>query len=50
MEFGLVFTDGDCKYLKYKINAMDKEKLECKYTLIEGDVLGDQLDSICYDE
>lgn len=28
---------------------MDKEKLECKYTLIEGDALGDQLDSIVYE-
>lgn len=28
---------------------MDKEKLECRYTLIEGGVLGDQLESIVYE-
>ncbi|CBI22930.3 hypothetical protein VitviT2T_006069 [Vitis vinifera] len=41
--------DSDCEYLKYKINAVDKEKLECRYTLIEGGVLGDQLESIVYE-
>ncbi|KAJ1401672.1 START-like domain superfamily [Sesbania bispinosa] len=32
------------KYLKHKIDAFDKENLICKYTMIEGDPLGDKLD------
>uniref|UniRef100_A0A5B7A9U9 Putative major allergen Pru ar 1-like n=1 Tax=Davidia involucrata TaxID=16924 RepID=A0A5B7A9U9_DAVIN len=40
---------GHFKYLKHKIDALDAEKLVCKYTLIEGDVLGDKLESIVYE-
>lgn len=34
------------KYLKQKIDALDVDNFVCKYTLIEGDVLGDKLESI----
>ncbi|CAL0306860.1 unnamed protein product [Lupinus luteus] len=36
------------KYLKQKIEVLDKDNLVCKYTLIEGDPLGDKLESIAY--
>ncbi|KAA8543146.1 hypothetical protein F0562_021359 [Nyssa sinensis] len=41
--------DGHFKYLKHKIDVLDAEKLVCKYTLIEGDVLSDKLESIVYE-
>ncbi|CAL0325407.1 unnamed protein product [Lupinus luteus] len=37
------------KYLKQKIEVLDKDNLVCKYTLIEGDPLGDKFESITYD-
>ncbi|OIW18385.1 hypothetical protein TanjilG_31525 [Lupinus angustifolius] len=37
------------KYLKQKIEVLDKDNFVCKYTLIEGDPLGDKLESIAYD-
>ncbi|KAF5455312.1 hypothetical protein F2P56_024905, partial [Juglans regia] len=37
------------KYLKHKIDDLDADNLVCKYTLIEGDVLGDKLESISYE-
>ncbi|KAF8387776.1 hypothetical protein HHK36_026431 [Tetracentron sinense] len=37
------------KYLKHKTEVLDKENLVCKYSLIEGDVLGDKLESIAYE-
>lgn len=37
------------KYLKQKIDILDKENLICKYTMIEGDPLGDKLESISYE-
>ncbi|XP_075640822.1 major strawberry allergen Fra a 1.04-like [Castanea sativa] len=37
------------KYLKHKIDALDAENCSCKYSLIEGDVLGDKLESISYE-
>ncbi|KAF8394615.1 hypothetical protein HHK36_020829 [Tetracentron sinense] len=40
---------GHFKYLKHKTDALDVENLVCKYTLIEGDVLMDKLDSIAYE-
>ncbi|KAH0638157.1 hypothetical protein KY289_038072 [Solanum tuberosum] len=40
---------GPIKYLKHKIHAIDDKNLETKYSLIEGDVLGDKLESIAYD-
>ncbi|KAA8527408.1 hypothetical protein F0562_034877 [Nyssa sinensis] len=44
------FCEGShYKYLKHKIDALDTEKLVCKYTLIEGDVLGGELESVVYE-
>ncbi|XP_010245454.1 PREDICTED: pathogenesis-related protein STH-2-like [Nelumbo nucifera] len=40
---------GHFKYLKHRIDALDKDNLVCKYTLVEGDVLGDKLESIAYE-
>uniref|UniRef100_A0A2N9H8A9 Bet v I/Major latex protein domain-containing protein n=1 Tax=Fagus sylvatica TaxID=28930 RepID=A0A2N9H8A9_FAGSY len=37
------------KYLKHKIDALDVDNFMCKYNLIEGDVLGDKLESISYE-
>ncbi|KAF8392637.1 hypothetical protein HHK36_022986 [Tetracentron sinense] len=44
------FAEGSpFKYVKHRIDALDKENLECKYTLIEGDALMDKLESINYE-
>ncbi|KAA8548981.1 hypothetical protein F0562_000665 [Nyssa sinensis] len=44
------FTDGShFKYLKHRIDALDKENFLCKYSLIEGDVLGHNLELIAYE-
>ncbi|KAF2313849.1 hypothetical protein GH714_018308 [Hevea brasiliensis] len=44
------FTEAsDLKYVKNRIEELDKDNLVCKYTLIEGDPLGDKLDSIAYE-
>ncbi|MED6171829.1 hypothetical protein PIB30_044382 [Stylosanthes scabra] len=37
------------KYLKHRIDVVDNEKLVCKYTMIEGDSLGEKLESIVYE-
>ncbi|EYU32596.1 hypothetical protein ABFS82_14G029500 [Erythranthe guttata] len=37
------------KYVKHRIDAVDTENYVCKYTLVEGDVLGDKLEKICYE-
>ncbi|XP_061349215.1 pathogenesis-related protein STH-2-like [Gastrolobium bilobum] len=37
------------KYLKHRIDVLDKDNLVCKYTMIEGDPLGDKLESIEYE-
>ncbi|XP_075642428.1 major strawberry allergen Fra a 1-3-like [Castanea sativa] len=43
------FPEGShFKYLKHKIDALDTANFMCKYTLIEGDVLGDKLESVVY--
>ncbi|KAK7831878.1 pathogenesis-related protein sth-21 [Quercus suber] len=45
--FKLVPLEGShFKYLKHKIDALDTANFVCKYTLIEGDVLGDKLESV----
>lgn len=36
-------------YVKHRIDELDKENLVCKYTMIEGDALGDKLESISYE-
>ncbi|KAK4425914.1 Major strawberry allergen Fra a 1.08 [Sesamum alatum] len=44
------FTESShFKYVKHQINELDKENLVCKYTMIEGDALGDKLESIVYE-
>ncbi|KAM7527025.1 hypothetical protein LguiB_030435 [Lonicera macranthoides] len=44
------FTEASrYKYLKHRIDAIDAENYMCKYTLIEGNVLGDTLESISYE-
>ncbi|XP_010245449.1 PREDICTED: major allergen Pru ar 1-like [Nelumbo nucifera] len=40
---------GHFKFLKHRIDSLDKENYFCKYTLIEGDVLGDKLKWIVYE-
>lgn len=45
--YGLV--GSQFKYLKHKIDALDTQNYLCKYTLIEGGVLGDKLESISYE-
>lgn len=37
------------KYIKNRIDEVDHEKHRVKYTLIEGDVLGEKLEKICYE-
>ncbi|KAL2469595.1 Bet v 1 domain-containing protein [Abeliophyllum distichum] len=37
------------KYVKHRINLLDTVNHVCKYTLIEGEVLGDKLESIVYE-
>ncbi|KDP27857.1 hypothetical protein JCGZ_18937 [Jatropha curcas] len=46
----VTFTEAsDLKYVKNRIEELDGDNLWCKYTLIEGDPLGDKLDSIAYE-
>ncbi|XP_010259439.1 PREDICTED: major allergen Pru ar 1-like [Nelumbo nucifera] len=37
------------KYVKNRVNELDKENFVCKYSLIEGDPLKDKLDHIDYE-
>ncbi|KAF7849543.1 hypothetical protein BT93_L0646 [Corymbia citriodora subsp. variegata] len=44
------FADGGhLKCLKHKIDALDSDNLICKYTLIEGDVIFDKIESVVYE-
>ncbi|KAL6990029.1 hypothetical protein U1Q18_052597 [Sarracenia purpurea var. burkii] len=44
------FAEGShFKYVKHRIDALDKEKLTYAYTLIEGDALKDKIESISYE-
>ncbi|KAL3727745.1 hypothetical protein ACJRO7_032483 [Eucalyptus globulus] len=44
------FADGGhLQYLKHKIDALDSDNLVCKYTLIEGDVIFDKIESVVYE-
>lgn len=36
-------------YVKHRIDELDRENYICKYTMIEGDALGDKLESIAYE-
>ena len=39
----------DIKYVKHRIDELDRVNLVCKYTMIEGDPLGEKLESIAYE-
>ncbi|XP_019181544.1 PREDICTED: pathogenesis-related protein STH-2-like [Ipomoea nil] len=44
------FHEGDnLKYVKHKIEVVDVDNLICKYSLVEGDVMGDKLESVDYE-
>ncbi|KAL7172077.1 hypothetical protein ACSBR2_031717 [Camellia fascicularis] len=44
------FHEGShMKCLKHKIDLLDVENYECKYTLIEGDALSGKLESLSYE-
>ena len=44
------FTEGpEFKYLKNKVDALDKEEMTYAYTVIEGDALMDKVESISYE-
>ncbi|OAY27698.1 major allergen Pru ar 1 [Manihot esculenta] len=48
----MTFAEGagpGLKYVKHRIDALDKEKMTYNYTLIEGDVLMDKIESIAYE-
>ncbi|KAL0376399.1 UNVERIFIED_CONTAM: Pathogenesis-related protein STH-2 [Sesamum calycinum] len=47
--FSLQHEASHFKYVKHQINELDKQNLVCKYTMIEGDALGDKLESIVYE-
>ncbi|KAI4303180.1 hypothetical protein MLD38_038842 [Melastoma candidum] len=40
---------GKFKYLKHRVDALDKEKLTYSYTMIEGAELADKIESISYE-
>ncbi|XP_042047396.1 major strawberry allergen Fra a 1-2-like [Salvia splendens] len=37
------------KYMKNRIDELDKENFVCKYTMVEGDALADKIESIAYE-
>ncbi|XP_034686232.1 major strawberry allergen Fra a 1-3-like [Vitis riparia] len=44
------FTEAsNLKYVKHQIEELDKENFVCKYRMIEGDVLGEELESIAHE-
>ncbi|KAL3338095.1 hypothetical protein AABB24_030337 [Solanum stoloniferum] len=44
------FTKGNpFEFVKHRIDELDKENMVCKYTMIEGDPLGQNLDFISYE-
>ncbi|KAL6968569.1 hypothetical protein U1Q18_034372, partial [Sarracenia purpurea var. burkii] len=44
------FAEGShFKYMKHRVDVVDVENCYSKYTLIEGDALGDALESIVYE-
>ncbi|XP_030463074.1 major allergen Pru ar 1-like [Syzygium oleosum] len=40
---------GHLKFLKHRIDALDTDNLVCKYTLIEGDVIFEKIESVVYE-
>nr|GMD65621.1 pathogenesis-related protein STH-2-like [Ipomoea batatas] len=44
------YLEGDTlKYVKHKMEVVDVDNLICKYSLIEGDVMGDKLERVDYE-
>lgn len=44
------FGEGtQSKYMKHRIDVLDTKNFFCKYTLIDGAMLGDKLESIVYE-
>ena len=42
--------DGEIKYAKHRVDELDEKKCQCKYTVIEGDVLKEKkLTSVVYE-
>ena len=37
------------KFVKYKIDEVDENNCTCRYSLIDGDMLGDKLETIKYE-
>ncbi|XP_022868863.1 pathogenesis-related protein STH-2-like [Olea europaea var. sylvestris] len=37
------------KNMKTKVDSLDKENYVAKFTLVEGDALGDELEKVCYE-
>ena len=37
------------KFVKYKIDEIDENNCTCRYSLIDGDMLGDKLETIKYE-
>jgi len=47
-EFHNVIATSPFKYVKHQIDELNKENFMCRNTMIEGDTLGDKLQSIDY--
>lgn len=43
------FTASHFKYVKHRLDELDQDNFFCKYSMIEGDPLGDKLESIDYE-
>lgn len=43
------FADSHFNFVKHRIDKLDRENCVCKYTMIEGDALGDKLECINYE-
>ncbi|KAL3634430.1 hypothetical protein CASFOL_021484 [Castilleja foliolosa] len=37
------------KYVTHRVDAIDHDNYTCKYTLVDGDVIGDKLEKVCYE-
>ncbi|EEF45603.1 Major allergen Pru ar, putative [Ricinus communis] len=44
-----VIEDGEVKYVKHRIDALNKENMTYSYTVIEGDVLAEKFESISFE-
>lgn len=45
----LKYAESQFRYVKHRIDELDNENLVCKYSMIEGDPLGDKLESVDYE-